>query len=238
MGLDLFKLEKLRISAFKDGARSPPADKEFEAMFNPSSYTQTYGIVWEEKQGLNNSAPELTYTWSRPNELALVLVLDGTGVNEMGVLALSQKSVSERVKEFLDVAFEYKGALHEPAYLLVEWHKSLSFPCRLSTVDVHYTAFDRDGSPLRAELAVKFIADEEASKRAKKEDKKSADLTHARVVLEGDTLPLLTKDVYGSSARYLDVARFNDLDDFRNLKPGQKLLFPPLASLGGAGKQG
>jgi hypothetical protein len=231
--LDLFKLVKLKISGFKDAKRKPPADKEFEAMFNPSTYTRTYSIVWAEKQGLNASAPELKYSFSGPSELSLNLVLDGTGVEAIGA-ALARKSVSERVKQFLDVTFEYQGVLHEPAYLLVEWG-DLSFSCRLSTVEIKYTAFDRDGTPLRAELAVKLITDEEAKQRAKKEEKSSPDLTHARVVRSGDTLPLLTKEIYGSSASYLEVARFNGLDDFRSLTPGRQLLFPPLASLGGGG---
>jgi nucleoid-associated protein YgaU len=113
----------------------------------------------------------------------------------------------------------------------VQWGK-LVFPCRLLSVTIKYTSFDRDGTPLRAELAVQFIFDEEAERRTKGADQQSPDLTHSRVVRSGDTLPLLTKQIYGSSAAYLDVARFNGLDDFRRLTPGQELLFPPLATFG------
>ena len=59
-------------------------------------------------------------------------------------------------------------------------------------------------------------------------DLKSPDLTHIRTVQSGDTLPLLAKAMYGSSRYYLVVAEANGLDDFRNLKPGTKLFFPPL----------
>ncbi len=34
--------------------------------------------------------------------------------------------------------------------------------------------------------------------------------------------------IYGSSTYYLWVAQVNNLDDFRNLTPGQKIFFPPL----------
>ena len=44
----------------------------------------------------------------------------------------------------------------------------------------------------------------------------------------GDTLPLLSKAMYGSSQYYLRVAQINNLDDFRNLTPGQAIIFPPL----------
>jgi hypothetical protein len=137
--------------------------------------------------------------------------------------------VTDRVKAFLKLAFQYNGSIHEPNYLLLEYG-AIRFPCRLSSVDIKYTLFDRDGTPLRAELTVKLVADKDTKKRAKEEGKTSPDLTHARVVRHGDTLPLLTHEIYGSSAYYLDVARYNQLDDFRRLTPGQQLLFPPLTT--------
>jgi nucleoid-associated protein YgaU len=54
-------------------------------------------------------------------------------------------------------------------------------------------------------------------------------VSHSRVVRRCDTLPLLTAEVYGTSVHYLRVARANGLSHFRDLVPGQTLLFPPLA---------
>lgn len=236
MALNLFKLEKLKIKAFKDVGRREPIGAPFEAMFNPASFSQRYAIAWGAKQGVGSSGPQLSYSRSKPSELTLTLVVDGTGVESMGVVALVRKSVKDRVKTFLDVTFRYNGVIHEPNYLLVEWG-SLIFSCRLSAVDIKYTAFERDGTPLRAEIEVTLISDKAAKARAREEGKTSPDLTHSRIVRSGDTLPLLTRDIYGSSARYLDVARWNRLDDFRRLIPGQEIFFPPLADLG-AGTSG
>jgi hypothetical protein len=228
MGLDLFKLQKLTISAFKsvdrDGKPMPTA--VFEAMFNPSTYSQTFALVYA-----GGPNPQREYLREAPSALSLDLVLDGTGVDDMGLFSFTRKSVSDRVDEFLAVTYKYDGAIHEPNYLIVAWGKHLSFPCRLSTVTIKYTAFDRDGDPLRAELAIRLLSDEAAEKEAKARKPASPDLTHVRIVKHGDTLPLLTRAIYGSSARYLDVARFNALDDFRRLTPGQQLLFPPLVAL-------
>ncbi|WP_437627010.1 CIS tube protein [Sorangium sp. So ce1151] len=236
VGLNLFKLEKLKIKAFKDVARRQPSAAPFEAMFNPASFSDSYAITWGAKQGVGSSGPQLSYSGSKPRALTLTLVVDGTGVESIGILAPMRKSVKDRVKTFLDVTFRYNGVIHEPNYLLVEWG-SLIFSCRLSAVDIKYTAFERDGTPLRAELQVTLISDKAAKARAREEGKTSPDLTHSRVVRSGDTLPLLTRDIYGSSARYLDVARWNRLDDFRRLIPGQEIFFPPLANLG-AGTSG
>lgn len=239
MGLNLFKLEKLKIKAFKDVARRQPSGAPFEAMFNPASFSQSYAITWGARQGVGSSGSQLSYGRSKPRELTLTLIVDGTGVELMGILAPMRKSVKSRVKKFLDVTFKYNGAIHEPNYLLVEWG-SLIFSCRLSKVDIKYTAFERDGTPLRAELQVTLISDTADKARAREEGKTSPDLTHSRIVRSGDTLPLLTRDIYGSSESYLDVARWNRLDDFRSLTPGQEILFPPLADLGAdaSGKEG
>lgn len=231
MAFDLFKLEKLKIAAYDNVDREGSPLSECEAMFNPASFSRTYSTEWARQQGINSSGAELEYSRSPPEQLSIDLVLDGTGVDTMGVLALAQKSVSERVDELREVTYKYNGAIHEPNYLLVTWGK-LTFPCRLASLTVNYTRFDRDGTPLRAEVKLALIADFSAKTRAKDEEKTSPDLTHARIVRAGDTLPLLTKAIYGSSARYLDVARYNALDDFRDLTPGTELLFPPLAALG------
>lgn len=231
MGLSLFKLEKLKITAFTKPERSILNQKglPFEAMFNPTSYSRSYAIVWGKKQGVNASGAQLDYARTPPSELKFNLILDGTGVDTIGLFSFFSPSVLDRVTKFLDITYEYNGTMHEPNYLLVEWG-SLTERCRLSKVDIKYTLFDRDGTPLRAELDITLITDAEATRRSKIENKSSPDLTHARVVRRGDTLPLLTKQIYGTADCYLDVARFNNLDDFRSLKPGQQLLFPPLAT--------
>lgn len=232
--LDRMKLKKLTIKAYKKRSRSVvDLIDSFEAMFNPASFSQKYEIEYGRHQGLNSTNKRVDYARSKPRELNLKLVLDGTGVQEMGILTLGrQKSVSDRVKEFIDLTFRMNGSIHEPNFLVVEWggkdDGGLIFSCRLASVDVAYTSFNRDGSPLRAELDVRLISDQDVKKRMAQENKSSPDLTHSRIVKSGDTLPLLTKEVYGSSQYYLRVAQANNLDDFRNLTPGQEIFFPPL----------
>jgi len=229
------KLKKLTIKAYTSSARSGLPIGTFEAMYNPTSFSQKYEIAYGKNQGFDSGSRPANYARSRPMELSLKLVLDGTGVDEIGLSSLlGRKTVSERVKQFVDLTFRVNGQIHEPNYLVAEWggkqDGGLIFSCRLESVNVTYTSFNRDGSPLRAELDINLIADEDVKKRVKKENKSSPDLTHARIVKSGDSLPLLTKEVYGVPDYYLRVAQANNLDDFRNLTVGQELLFPPLES--------
>ena len=56
----------------------------------------------------------------------------------------------------------------------------------------------------------------------------SADLTHVRLVKQGDSLPALCEQVYGNPRLVAEVARANGLDNFRALRAGMQLRFPPL----------
>jgi len=225
---NIFKLEKLKIMAYGNRRRIGLPIGVFEAMFNPESFKRKYAIQYGKYQGINMSGRPLTYAKSVPSDLSLTLILDGTGVNQMGIAQLlPQKSVSKRIEQFLDVAYYLNGDIHQPNYLVVKW-ADLSMPCRLGSVDIHYTHFDRDGKPLRASLDILLTSDESSDLLKKKERKSSPDLSHSRIVKAGDTLPLLTKEIYGSSEHYLWVAQANGLDEFRRLTPGQRLVFPPL----------
>ena len=231
MGLkDLFKLEKLKVKAYKSRKRGTgDLVGTFEAMFNPSSFSQKHEIVYGKNQGYNSTGKKVNYARSKPANLEIELLLDGTGVHQYGLTNVlgAPKTVSEQVEEFLKLTFRMNGDIHEPNFLVVEWGDFV-FSCRLGSVNITYTSFQRDGKPLRAELKADFLSDMDVKKRMAKENKQSPDLTHSRVVRSGDTLPLMTKQVYGSAAYYVRVAQANRLDDFRTLTPGQEIFFPPL----------
>src|SRR5262249_48480621 len=158
----------------------------------------------------------------------LNLLLDGTGVEEMGLFNLSSpETVQQRIEDFLDIAYRPNSDTHEPSFLKVKWG-AIDFPCRLTSVTINYTSFDRKGFALRAELDITLTSDEEIKKQQARWSKTSPDVSHARLVRGGDTLPLMTQAIYGSTVPLLRVARANGLDHIRGLTPGQTLIFPPL----------
>ena len=95
-------------------------------------------------------------------------------------------------------------------------------------MNIKYELFRQDGTPLRATISATFLEHTENHLHNLLANLSSPDLTHVRVVREGDTLPLLTFQIYGDSSYYPEVARVNQLDDFRNLKVGDEIFFPPL----------
>ncbi len=229
--LTLFKLEKMKIEAFTDVERSKKASplSSMDVILNPSTFQEKHANSYEAQRAkaINVSGLPAKYGYTPPSNLSFQLVLDGTGVNSFGLTSLLGKSVRSQLDDFKKLCLEMNGAIHEPNFLKIRWG-NFKFSCRLSTLEITYKLFDEGGDPLRAELAVTFVKDKSAKSIFLEEGKNSPDLTHVRVVKSGDTLPLLCKEIYGTSVHYLRVAADNGLDDFRNLVPGQKLRFAPL----------
>ena len=95
-------------------------------------------------------------------------------------------------------------------------------------MDVTFKLFKPSGMPLRATARAKFKGFVENNLRVAIENNSSPDLTHVRIVKEGDTLPLMAFRIYGDSKYYLEVAKANSITNFRKLKVGQQIFFPPI----------
>ncbi len=217
------ELKKLLIEAYKDAEYNTKDSSEFSAMFNPDQYSIKYEIESDDSSGSGTSGSPQTFKKLKPQDLALNFTIDGTGASGI------KEDVSAKVKSFLDVAYEYKGDEHKPRYLKIIWG-TLIFKCVLKTANVSYSLFSSDGTPIRAKIAASFSGCIEDKLRAAQEDSNSPDLTHLRTVIEGETLPLMCYRIYGDSKYYLQVAKSNQLNNYRKLEAGQQLYFPPLTN--------
>jgi nucleoid-associated protein YgaU len=228
-------LTKLKIDAYKGpkylaedrikekDSTGKSTDKylKFVAMFNPTAFNRKLAIEYGDKQGFGSDGASSTFVNIKPQEYSIELFVDGTGTSGPKV------SVPDQIKKFLSVCAEYNGKQHRPNYLLISWAE-LVLKALLTNVDISYTLFDNEGVPLRAKIAATFLGTIDDDLRTKQQRDSSPDLTHVRVVVEGDTLPLMTKQIYGNSKYYMQVAEANQLKNFRNLKPGTTLFFPPI----------
>lgn len=224
------KLEKMLILAFSDSRKAESgglaeADDSFEALINPESYTQEYKLKFSESgQGQGTSGKQLKYEYTQPEEMIFEFLFDNTGIID----GKPRDSVADDLKLFKQVLIEYKGDSHEPRHFKLVWGQNSIFKGRVTEVSITYKMFKSDGTPIRAVAKVKFRSSIEEQKRAARENKSSPDLTHVRRVKRGDTLPQLCYRIYGDPRYYIQVAEFNALENFRVLRPGSDLTFPPL----------
>lgn len=215
-------LEKLKIESFKDEKREESAADDFVVMFNPASYGMNYEIEWKEDEGSGSTGSKQTFQKIKSQSLSFDILIDGTGVTTGEKL-----DVDDTVHKFLTTCYNFNGEDHKSPYLRLSWG-ALIFDCVLGSAKVNYTLFDKSGLALRAKINASFKGQADDKKRAAANRKQSPDLTHTRVVKAGDTLQLLCKRIYGKPDHYMEVARVNNLDNFRSLEPGATLKFPPL----------
>ena len=217
---------RLRISACdKQGNTyqaigSPPP---FNAMLNPSAIKRSLAIDYDVKEvpGLSAQTPKFQSTQS--GGLSFELLLDGTGA----VPDSSDQTVTQRVEALGKLVYQYAGQKHEPNVVQVLWGDFL-FYGRLKSMNLDYQLFKPSGEPLRVRVSLDFIGTMTSAEEARMAGRSSPDLSHVVEVRAGDSLPLLCQRVYGDAAYYVDVARHNRIVNFRAIRPGQKILFPPL----------
>lgn len=228
-----FKLVKLKIQACDEDNLSTVID-EFTVLFNPTSYSRSYKIAYNCDKALNQTNSTVRNAQQIPESLRLKLILDGTHVDKTPAERLLKppKTVNEQLKKFLAVAYKVNKEEHQPNCLKLSWGSEqeggLNFIGRLKSVNVEYSLIDRDGSPLRAVLDTEFASSKPRAMIARENKLASADVTHIRTVQGEENLPLKTYQVYKDPTYYLEVARTNKLTNFRKLKVGQTLRFPPI----------
>ncbi len=219
------ELKKMLIEAYKEPDYSGSAADSFSVMFNPTSFSEKYEVEYEERQGAGDTSSPQVFDKIKPQEYSFEFLFDGTGT-------AGEKTVDVQymVDRFLTVTGKLNSEIHRPMYLKISWGALLS-KCVLKLAETTYTLFKPDGYPLRAKVKATFAVNIEDTLRVAEERKSSPDLTHRRVVHEGDHLSLMCHRIYGDPAYYLEVARFNRLKNYRHLETGQVLLFPPVKDL-------
>lgn len=201
-----------------------PLGIPFLAMFNPENLAIKEDLVWGSECGPGASGSPMHYQKTGPRTFTLDLTIDGTGVNTNGV----KIPVTAQVVLFRAATTGVRGALHQPAFLLVQYGLFIC-TCVMTTSTVTYTMFDMFGLPIRAKINASFTEHTVKGLSDVLGMLSSPDLTHKKVVQEADILPLMTYLVYNKQEYYLQVAKANKLKNFRKLKAGSTLIFPPIS---------
>ncbi len=216
---------KLLFQAYKDSAfRQADKALKFSVQFNPGEYGLAFELVYNNKKPQNGTDAEQHFSHAKPSDLKLSFMLDGTGA---GGREHEDVDVSQRVKEFMQVVYQYQGDKHRPRYLMVSWGR-LVFKGALKTININYTLFDPDGFPLRAKIDTVLVSALSFERQVAENSPESPDMTHLRTVYDGDSLPLMTHNIYEDQSLYVQVARRNGLVNFRRLQTGQQIIFPPV----------
>lgn len=241
------ELQKLRIYSFEDKEFQDPGEgigklkPAFETPINPESFSKNLKVDVDVRRRHGSRGTDVRFKSTAPEELKVDFILDGTGVMEgykfdnyrkkardgQNREYLEVVSVHDQLDKFLNCVYKLSPKIHRPKFLLIIWGSEIRFRCVLSNLDINYTLFNPDGTPLRAKLSCTFVDYKTREQRIAEDKPSSPDLTHYRKVREGDKLDFMTYRIYNDPGYVLQVCRTNRLTSIRRVASGTEIYFPP-----------
>jgi hypothetical protein len=227
-------LEKLKIIGLKDASESSIGLGSFAsqalafgipysiyiAMFNPEKFSVSNSTQYHYDNSSGSTGSEQRFDKISPRSFSFEFLIDGTG-------ASGEKRIVEVDIKLFKYTVGYVGDTHRPTYLIINWGTFL-VRCVLKSLTVNYTLFDANGIPLRATLSASFEEQIVPALEQLQNFLSSPDVTHVRTASDADRLDNMSYKIYKHSKYYMELARVNQLNQFRKLKVGASIAFPPI----------
>jgi len=203
------------------------ANERIRVLFNPFEYTIERANTFKASAIPGLSGPLLQFIQGEADVLSMELFLDDyTDPRPSG------KSVEQRLVE-LTRLLEIDPQLHAPPPVRFVWGR-LSFKAIIEKLSRKITLFQPEGTAARATLTVTFKEYKTLPELVHEPPLQSADKSKRRVIVGLDSLWALAAREYGDAALWRPIAERNDLDDPRDIAPGDWVMVPPLEQVDGS----
>jgi hypothetical protein len=196
--------------------------KRFTVLFNPFEYSIERSNVYKATPIPGLSGPLIQFINGDADVLSMELFLDDyTDPPKPG-----EKSVKERLDDMAQL-LEIDRKLHAPPPVQFVWG-TLTFKAIIEKLSRKITLFQPDGTPARATLNVSFKEYKTLPELVNDPKLESTDKSKRRVIVGLDSLWLIAAREYDDPALWRPIAEHNDLDDPRDVSPGDWIMVPPL----------
>jgi nucleoid-associated protein YgaU len=195
-------------------------------LFNPTDYTISRGVNWNAEDVKGNT-PKYSFTGVGKTTLSLKLLFDTS-------LEAHKKDVRTAYTDKLWKAARIKNPeagvaeRKEPSHVLFTWGNTWSFEAVITNISQSFTLFLEDGTPIRSEVTLSLEQVKDSGTFAKQNPTSYGTPGKIHLVQQGDRLDLLAQEYYKKPVLWRHIAEYNEIDNPRNLVPGQHLLIPPL----------
>jgi hypothetical protein len=224
----------------------------FELQINPEQYSRHFSVKFEHPKEQGSKRVESQFNYIDYEKLDLKFTIDGTGVvgdglgfttdavnlasagigaigNALGAdIPANVAFVSTKLLQLQQTVYGIIDETHRPPFILVNWGK-LTFVGELENMTHAFTLFHSSGLPLRVEVTLQIMERRTKAGLDAALSLLSPDLTRKRQVKSSDNILTLCEEVYEKPDYYLEVAKANNLSNFRRIEAGKELLFPPVA---------
>jgi len=223
------QLQKATITVL-DGADK---GKAIGVLFNPTEYSFERTNSYKATPVPGLGSPLLQFVNGEADQLSMELFLDDY-TDPNGPTSLLQQEKDPLIKRLGDLSklLEIDRDLHAPPPVRFNWGP-MEFVAVIEKLGRKVTMFHPDGTPARATLSVTFK--EYRTLRTQLEDprRESADRSKRRVVVGPEALWFIAAREYDDANEWVRIAEANDLDNPREIAPGDWLLLPPIENPNG-----
>lgn len=200
--------------------------KVISVLFNPAEYSFERTNAYKAMPIPGLGSPLMQFVNGELDTLSMELFLDDYTDPE-GPTSRERKErdpVKARLKDISNL-LEIDRDLHAPPPVRFNWGP-MEFTAVLDKLGRKVTKFHPDGTPARATLSVSFKEYRTLRRQLEEPRRESADKSKRRVIVGRDSLWLLASREYGDPGEWVRIADENDLDDPREIAPGDWLILP------------
>lgn len=208
--------------------------KVISVLFNPAEYSFERSNSYKATPVPGLSSPILQFVNGEADQLSMDLFLDDYTDPEGPTSRerVEQQPVMSRIRAMSKLLL-VDSKIHAPSPVRFNWGP-MEFTAIIEKIGRKVTMFQPDGTPARATLSVTFKEYRTLKQQVEAPRRESADKSKRRVVVGRERLFLLAVREYNDANEWVRIAQANDLDDPREIAPGDWLELPPMENPNGS----
>jgi nucleoid-associated protein YgaU len=202
-------------------------------LFNPQQYAISKLNEWRATPVVGTSLPAMQFGGGLGRELSLELLFDATDNSSVDV-----RQITDQLFLMMEATRPAVGDPNSarPPTVTFSWGPTVTFTAVCRHLNVSYTLFRPDGTPIRAFAGLTLVQVEKADSRSgsgaaapQNPTTRATGRLSVHVLQQGDTLPAIAYDAYGDPTRWREIAEANGIDDPLRLRRGDALRIPGTA---------
>lgn len=222
--LGLVKADKAKLVCVPPNLPDGAGPHELACSFNPTDYTLTQTMDVPGTPAAARPGGQQQYAGTRPMTLSTNLFFDA--------FSEAHGDVTPAVTKLLGwtrpTAQSHQDGRDCPPLVQFKWGGNPQleeFKGFITSLTIRYTLFRRDGTPVRAEVAI-TITGQTPAQGGQNPTSRAANSRRVHQVIDGDTLASIAYRELGKPAYWRAIAELNGIDDPLRLGAGTTLLIP------------